>query len=193
MNASRFILFIVGIVASGLFSGCGKNAPSPVPPPQVVQKKAESEKASIYAWNVHTSVEVYKKAGHTNPKWDAEAEQALGEFASYVSGMSSNDATATISNACMSAMAAGCDDPLIHYVALQFARDPAQNDEDNAKEFSKAAEDLESSAYPPVRKFWGWARALSQAKRRIRLLPRRRIGSVASAIMSTARKIYGPP
>jgi len=108
-------------------------------------------------WNLATLNGSYESAGHKNPKWDKDAEESLGDFARL---QTASDAevealSALIGDAAQDAVKAGCDDPMIGYLYARFSSQA------QAKPFSErqglyraAAINLESSAYPPLRKFY---------------------------------------
>lgn len=113
-------------------------------------------------WNRKTTVGAYDKCGHKNPKWDESAHQALEAFAYnrslplYPSFQTIfNNKDAIVRQSCMRAVDAGCDDPLIEYLHARYLDTAA----DQTKAMVKAAQDMETSQYPEIRKCYACLRA----------------------------------
>lgn len=140
-------------------TGCNKSSP----PAPTVESKAESKPASpIIArepldWNLETLVRAYEKVGSKNSQWDDPAKNALTLFARFRSGnVETNEpATKIIGTNCDLAIAAGCDDPMIGYLHARYSRQK----EHDARAFALAADALERSQYPAIRKFYASLRA----------------------------------
>jgi hypothetical protein len=108
-------------------------------------------------WNLATLQGSYQSAGHKNPKWDKDAEDALGEFAQLQTA--SEDEVEALSaltgDAAENAVSAGCDDPMVRYLYARFSqRAKGKPLGERQGLYRAAATTLESSAYPPVRKFY---------------------------------------
>jgi hypothetical protein len=142
-----------------IIAGCG-------PSPAEKRNMAQAAREARLKWNTDTLVGAYQSAGHTDPKWDGAAKGALLEFARSRSGAVNADENCNdiISNDCVSANSAGCTDPMIRYLSVRFASDQSQSKEWFVDAFNGAANGLEDSSYPPIRKYYGWLRAAGQAR-----------------------------
>jgi hypothetical protein len=116
------------------------------------------------AWNLSTLVEPYKQAGHTNPRWDASAILALTEFArARAVAVDANEPSAQIiSTNAAAAIQAGCDDPMVRYLFVKYALDPTNSRETFVDQYCKAAQEIQNTSYPPIRKFYAAQRAVDQ-------------------------------
>jgi len=116
------------------------------------------------AWNLKTLVEPYEHAGYTNPKWDEAAKLALTEFArSRAKVMDTNESwSEIISTNAAAAIRSGCNDPMINYLFIKFAMDQTNSKEAFVEAFGAMAEAMNSSSYPPIRKFYAADRAMEQ-------------------------------
>jgi hypothetical protein len=124
----------------------------------------EKVKADRLAWNLKTLVEPYEKAGHTDPKWDRAAKQALTEFARLRSQLLETNELywQIIATNCDLAAEAGCDDPMIAYLRARFSLNQTNSGVAFVAAFSNAAESLQQSSYPDIRKFYACFRAAQQ-------------------------------
>jgi hypothetical protein len=116
------------------------------------------------AWNMKTLVEAYQQCGHTNPKWDESVKSALTEFARSHCGLaeSNEDVGGIISNKCVTAVEAGCDDPMVRYLHIRFCMSQSESAKAFADAFSAVAQEMEKSSYPSIRKYYVWQRATQQ-------------------------------
>lgn len=108
-------------------------------------------------WNLATLNGSYEAAGRKDPKWDQDAKEALRDFARMQTA--SDDEGQLLStltgDAAESAVSAGCDDPMLHYLYARFApRAQAKPWPERQGLYRTAAMNLENSAYPPIRKFY---------------------------------------
>ncbi len=115
-------------------------------------------------WNLKTLVEAYKTKGHTDPAWDEPAILALTEFArvrsqSLEPGEPWGEIIATN---CTEADRYHCDDPMIAYLHARFALSQTNSPKVFTDALYKAAQDLQQSGYPSIRKFYAWQRAGEQ-------------------------------
>jgi hypothetical protein len=103
----------------------------------------------------------YDSVGRRDPKWDAAARTALQGLVDYTCGGSSAIDThhmRTAGESARAAVAAGCTDPLIRYLAVRFPYDYARAAEDPGvapdvrARYSSLLPDLRASRYPPSRK-----------------------------------------
>jgi hypothetical protein len=143
--------------------GCGKKEEArnlPTEAPAHVGAPAPTR----LEWNLDTLVGAYKKAGHTNPKWDEPAMRALSEFARVrAQSLASNEEWwIVLSNNCAAALDAGCNDPMIRYLQLRFGMDQTTNKESLARAFCDDAQAMDKSFYPRLRKYYSWLRAGKQ-------------------------------
>ena len=142
---------IAGCVLVGLLlAGCNRAHPT------TAAERAAADRSRL-KWSLSTTVEVYKKAGHTNPEWDEPAEAALTEFARVGALASDEDALSVLSNNCTIAISAGCDDPMIQYLHLRFPTDDISKAK-LTEAYGRLAPEMEGSAYPKIRKFYVWLR-----------------------------------
>jgi hypothetical protein len=124
----------------------------------------EEIKQQRLAWNLKTLVEPYEQAGFTNPKWDTAAKLALAEFArTRANAVETNEPWGIIiaTNAA-AAVQAGCTDPMLAYLNIKFAMDQTNSKEAFVEAFSTMADAMNSSSYPPIRKFYAALRAEQQ-------------------------------
>ena len=137
-------------------------------PPHNARSAAEKEIASEerYQWNLQTLVGDYGRTGKKDPKWDAEAREALKLFAK-IRNRSRDTSFAEqgdqISNHVARAISAGCDDPLILYLEARFVHpvDPEEGDDlrKPIRPFVEAADGILEGDYSPIRKFYASVRA----------------------------------
>ena len=115
-------------------------------------------------WNLKTLVESYQEIGETDPQWDEPARRALTEFARTRSqATETNEPWAQIiATNCDAAVKAGCDDSMIAYLYARFSLDQTNSSRVFANAFLKAAQDMQQSSYPSIRKFYAWHRAGQQ-------------------------------
>ena len=111
----------------------------------------------VLQWNLKTLQAGYASSGHRNPKWDKDSEAALTGFAR--TRTASEDESVVlfdlVSEAAESATAAGCDDPMIQYLHVHYApENKTRKFKQRQEQYLSAAHNLESSAYPPIRKFY---------------------------------------
>jgi hypothetical protein len=115
-------------------------------------------------WNLKTLLGAYQQSGHTNTKWDEAVKGAFTEFARSHCGLaeSNEKSSAIISNNCRTAMEAGCDDPMVRYLHIRFCMSQSESKKTFADAFSAAAQELEKSSYPSIRKYYAWQRTTQQ-------------------------------
>jgi hypothetical protein len=108
-------------------------------------------------WNLTTLTNDYESAGRKSPKWDQAAREALTEFArsrtaSVDDALVLNDLAGSVSE---SAVAAGCDDPMVAYLAVRYGANARERPFAQRQElYRAAASNLQNSAYAPLRKFY---------------------------------------
>ena len=117
-------------------------------------------------WNLKTLVGVYQDIGSTDDKWDVFATNALAEFArSRAAAFSPDeDFAGIIRTNCRAALAAGCDDPLVHYIYIKYAMEQTNSKEAFTAAFCKTADELQQGHYPKLRQFYASLRAAEQMK-----------------------------
>lgn len=166
------------VVAFGLaFAGCGKDSSTTE---NSTQSATRSKSASVdsgipqsdagrdrLSWNISTLGDAYEKVGKRNGKWNHAAREALDGFARLRFNRDSAGRTdfQFVATNCAVAVAAGCDDPLIAYLHARYVlanRNIAATA--LAESLRKAAESLNNSLYPPIRKFYASLRAAEQLK-----------------------------
>ncbi|PYJ85659.1 MAG: hypothetical protein DME22_08200 [Verrucomicrobia bacterium] len=119
-----------------------------------------------FTWNIKTLVESYEKAGHANRAWDEPAKRALTEFARARSRVTETNEPwgQIIATNCDLAVEAGCNDPMIAYLHTRFSLDQTNSSKVFADAFCKAAQEMQQSSYPSIRKFYATLRAAEQLK-----------------------------
>jgi hypothetical protein len=121
-----------------------------------------SEKARRLKWNLKTTVREYEEVGrHHDPKWDADAKEALTLFAEWRAGDAMDTALVEkIGRAAQKASDAGCPDPLIAYLRARFVvNKTSRSGKDIADAHRYAANGLKESYYSSLRRFYGALRA----------------------------------
>lgn len=124
-----------------------------------------AEKQKRLKWNLATTVGEYEKVGHRDPKWDADATEALTFFAQWRAG-EANDASLVekIGNASDKAITAGCKDAFIYYLRARFF---VNRKSSSAKEIAdahrRASDTFKQSDYSALRRFYGLLRAAETA------------------------------
>jgi Domain of unknown function (DUF4034) len=161
----------IGLIAAGCFSlftltAC-KKSDSTSPRPKLSTEEARQQRL---AWNRQTLREAYDKIGNRSPEWDGFAQKALDDFAqvralhSEESEFKSQLREMIVAN-CAKALTAGCDDPMIAYLnGLYAVGEEDANVEVLANTLCKAADNLNASAYPAIRKFYAADRAARKVK-----------------------------
>lgn len=147
------LLGLATCLALGL-SACGKRPAHPV------------ARETRLEWNLRTTVGAYELYGETHATWDGPATNALSEFSRYRCGLLApgEDAAEIIRTNCEAALLARCDDPLIEYLNVRFALSETNTAQAFADALGKAADDLEASYYPSIRKLYAALRAAEQYK-----------------------------
>src|SRR5690348_6565720 len=119
-------------------------------------RRQASKPGQLLAWNNQILLNAYNTVGSRNPKWDESAREALKRYAEIRAGQGDLEiGAASVGYSVQDAMNAGCDDPLIRYLYCRFAPDhsskPLAYWQD---QFLKAAQDMESSGYTSILKFY---------------------------------------
>jgi hypothetical protein len=130
--------------------------------------KLPETREDILKWNLTNLENNYDSFGAKNPKWDKDAEKALKEFAR--TRTASEDESEVlfdlVGESAQSAVNVGCRDPMVRYLYACYSSQSHHLKFVNRVElFCSAASNLQSSAYPPIRKFyanvsaakWLWA------------------------------------
>ncbi|HEU5397168.1 MAG TPA: hypothetical protein VFV81_08365 [Verrucomicrobiae bacterium] len=108
-------------------------------------------------WSRETLLASYNSIGQKNGKWDGDALEALNEFADlqFARGDETELSAALAGESAQSAVAEGCDDPMIQYLYVRFAPAARTNTfADRQNLYRAAAKSLQASDYPPLRKFY---------------------------------------
>ena len=144
-------------------------APTPTVTSQTNQTNpplsAEEIKQQRLAWNLQTLVDPYERAGFTNANWDVSAKLALTEFVrARAKVMDTNEPwEEIISTNAAAAVRSGCNDPMVSYLFIKFAMNQTTNSKEAfVKAFTAMAEAMNSSSYPPIRKFYAAERTMDQ-------------------------------
>jgi hypothetical protein len=120
--------------------------------------KAPATRLDRAKWNQATLNGYYDTIGSRNPKWDQDAREALSRFAeiSTASADQSEILTELIGDATDNAVTAGCDDPMILSLHVRYSSAVHSKPlSDRQDLYRGAADQLENSPYPPIRKFYG--------------------------------------
>jgi hypothetical protein len=158
----RFRLCLLLACGLSLLSACHKQAASSGARPELVSSSVTAKKKRL-EWNLKTTVGAYEAVGKKNSKWDKAAKAALTEFARARSGaLATNEPSGRIiADNLNTAMAAGCDDPLIEYLYVRYGGESAGDAKDRVTELVKVATTMQFGFnYPPIRKFYTDFRAV---------------------------------
>jgi hypothetical protein len=129
------------------------------PPAESIPPNLSPESKAQYIWRMRTTVGAYKTVGKQNPKWDEPAIKLLTAFGAIVDGVKRSPTLYEEAHEYgQTALAAGCDDPLVQYYTAWFAADRTHKPS-TKKDFMEAAAGLGASEYPTIRKFYGAVRA----------------------------------
>lgn len=152
----RFGLHAAFSIVILLTTACERNASGPAAAAKEIKKELK--------WNLKTTVGAYDHAGFNGAAWDDPARQCLKEFARSRAGdISSNGSWGEIiSTNAAAAVNAGCQDPLVNYLFIKFSMSQTNSKEAFAAAFCKTERQMNTSSYPPIRKFYAAARALDQ-------------------------------
>lgn len=124
------------------------------PVPQESPEKMKARRQARRAWVKATTLDAYERIGHKDPKWDAAARESLkAVFRLWCKSVKVGDDRVACWKAAHRAIKAGCDDPFIQYLHARLGYDlnPITKEE-KARELGLAANALENSGYPAVRK-----------------------------------------
>ena len=147
-------------------TACRKNNPpvSQAINPTAAVTSVDERKQQRYQWNLDTLVQPYEHAGYANPEWDASAKLALTEFARVRANLANQDEPwlQIISTNVAAAVRSGCKDPMINYLFIKFAMDETNSKEAFSDAFVTMQRSMNTSVYPPVRKFYATVRTLDQ-------------------------------
>jgi len=120
-------------------------------------KRTSATREERLKWNSNTLTNDYQQFGHKNDKWNADAVEALTEFAR-IHGASDDEQlvlTDMAGDAAQSAVSEGCDDPMVQYMAVRYGSTThAKPIGERREAYHVAASNLQSSAYSPLRKFY---------------------------------------
>lgn len=157
MNRMNFGIMGFLIIASVLFTGCGKTASPPKISPQATQENRLD-------WNTKTLVTAYENFGNNDSDWDPAAKRALTEFARYrVQTTDPGEPCAEIiATNCDAAVAAGCDDPLVRYLYIKFSMSQTNTPKAFLNAMMNVQSNMQNSSYPDIRKFYASLRAAQQ-------------------------------
>jgi hypothetical protein len=135
--------FAVLFLALWLVNSCSQR------PPETRQDRKKWEQASLSG--------AYNTIGNHDPKWDKDARDALDAYAQTWTASDDERETLTelIGSAASSAVAEGCQDPMVRYLYVRYSSDvQAKSLAERQSLYQDAADKLEASSYPAVRKFY---------------------------------------
>lgn len=146
------------------------------------------------AWVVAVLNRGYGETARTNAQWDAPALAALEAYADYARVAADERNFSALSNAVVSAVANGCDDPMIRYMQLRYGLTQTnQTPEQFALSSLNVFRSMLLSRYHPLLKFMAGLRAVEAAKeaepKGNRSIP---IGFVTSCLEDLARDTNAP-
>ena len=152
---------VFGIVVCVVFTACNKKTSTPS---EAISTQIEIAPDGRLSWSLKTLVEPYEKSGNTDEKWDRPAKQALTEFARVRSKVTATNEHwfEIISTNAAAAVAAGCNDPMVNYLFIKYSMASTNSKEAFTAAFRKAANAMEKSSYPPIRKFYAAFRTVEQ-------------------------------
>ena len=133
----------------------------------------EEQCAAWLRWEQATTVGDYERAGTKDPRWDADVRAGLEQYAHALAQESDAESRSAAAKLLFQhALAAGCKDPFVSYVALRLGAYQAETTTpDLTRLYVEAEANLEKSAYSPLRKFYASFRTAEQAARLARLRP----------------------
>jgi len=145
-------------------------------------------------WNQATLSGSYDTVGNRNPNWDKDATDALSYYAKSRTASDNERTTFSelIADSAGAAVAAGCDDPMVRYLHVTFSGQvrgkPLKERQDLYRE---AADKLEASGYPPIRKFYAnvdaaellWARHDTNLWQQVDQLRNSAIADLSQAVL----------
>lgn len=107
-------------------------------------------------WNEITLEAAYNKVGRRDKKWDRLAQDALAAFArARAYGARIVPELLDVSGEKASAaLKAGCEDPMVRYLALRFGANQPKTPQALEESYQKVHGDMMTSEYPPLRKFY---------------------------------------
>ena len=123
--------------------------------PASCSPRQPATRADILKWNLAALTNSYDATGNRNPKWDRDAREAMTEFAR--TRTASDDELEVLFNltgaAADNAVNAGCNDPMVRYLYVRYAGQTWALKE-RQEQYRSAANGLEQSGYPSIRKFY---------------------------------------
>lgn len=168
-------LSLLVLAVPGL-AGCGREdeaAPPAEPPPNRARAGASHEHPPLVTtwpapdapatdrleWNLRSLVGAYDTAGTKDRRWDVPARETLEAFAQ-MRARGDTNARAAMPGLVKRTLTAGCTDPMVTYLSLRYEHgDASDAGAEAAEAYRQAADALEKSGYPQVRKFYASLRA----------------------------------
>jgi hypothetical protein len=119
--------------------------------------RMEKQRRELLEWNTRTIQGAYDKVGKKDPRWDKPARAALDKAARMFSKqVDPGIELVDINQPARAAVAAGCDDPYVHYLyerTLSGKDDPGQDEV--IRRSKRWSRDLAASRYPAFRRAIG--------------------------------------
>lgn len=125
--------------------------------PVSCSRRPPETRLDLEKWDDATLIGAYDTVGNRNPKWDKDAHDALDAYAQTWTAAADEQETLSdlIGDAADNAVEEGCQDPMIRYLYVRYSPEiQAKPLSDRQTLYQTAADRLESSAYPPIRKFY---------------------------------------
>lgn len=144
MKWTRLGCFVVLLLSLWLANSCSQR-------PTATQSRLDREK-----WEDATLGGAYNSVGNRDPKWDKHARAALDAYAqTWTAPVDERDTLLDlISDAADNAVGEGCQDPMIRYLYVRYSPEVrAKPLADRQNLYQDAADRLEGSSYPAIRKF----------------------------------------
>ncbi|RUL89705.1 DUF4034 domain-containing protein [Tautonia sociabilis] len=118
------------------------------------ESKREERNQGMIAWTRRTLADPYDRVGSRDPRWDDQVHSLMELAANRFSGQAADGVSfAEVFEAARAALDAGCDDPMVRYL---YARTSIAENDPGPVEYRRrmddAADALEASAYPPIRR-----------------------------------------
>ncbi|HEY1790798.1 MAG TPA: hypothetical protein VGJ73_21800 [Verrucomicrobiae bacterium] len=135
--------FIILLLSLWLADSCSHR------PPETRQNRQK--------WDDATLSGAYNSVGNHDPKWDKDAREALDAYAQIWTAPDNERETLSelIGDSAANAVGAGCQDPMIRYLYVRYSSDVrAKPLADRQNLYQDAADKLEDSPYPAIRKFY---------------------------------------
>jgi hypothetical protein len=117
------------------------------------RNRAARQLEASHRWNTTTALAAYDAAGNKDPKWEADAREAITLFST-----PDKQRSRATRDAVERAVQAGCDDPLILYLRARCSELSGADYSKASPLYAAAADAMTASQYPAFRKFMAYLR-----------------------------------